>query len=127
MGFLSPTQKTLAAVICLHFLEILSLLQRDVSLPSLGGFCDIGNIECSTGSLSLDALAAWTTSAVAVLIPCDLSCGLRIPVVPLGGDVGSALAPGLHFSPKSCWCNSGMVLKTDRVALLKRVPNLCVV
>ncbi|NXC66801.1 UN5BB protein, partial [Anhinga anhinga] len=47
------------------------------------------------------------------LIPCDLSCGVGIAVVPLGGDVGSTLAPGLHFSPMSCYCNSGMVLKTD--------------
>ncbi|NXL09174.1 UNC5B protein, partial [Mesembrinibis cayennensis] len=53
----------------------------------------------------------------------------KIAVVPLGGDVGSALAAGLHFSPKSCWCNSGMVLQTDWVALFKsatKVLDLCV-
>ncbi|NXE81725.1 UN5BA protein, partial [Cochlearius cochlearius] len=55
----------------------------------------------------------------------------KVAVVPLGGDVGSALAPGLHFSPKSCWCNSGMVLKPDWVlkTLLKsatEASSLCV-
>ncbi|NXD83872.1 UNC5B protein, partial [Halcyon senegalensis] len=38
----------------------------------------------------------------------------------------SAPAPGLHFPPKSCWCNSGMMLKTGCVALFKKVPDLCV-
>ncbi|NXT43470.1 UNC5B protein, partial [Pelecanoides urinatrix] len=81
--------------------------------------------RCGRRSSIFDALAAWTTGAVAILFPCDLSCGVRIAAVPLGGDVGSALAPGWGFSPKSCYCNSGMVLKTDRVALL-RVPDLWV-
>ncbi|NXD63829.1 UNC5B protein, partial [Eolophus roseicapillus] len=61
------------------------------------------------------------------LIPCDLSCGVRIALVPLGGDTGNTLALGLHFSHKSCHYNSGMVLKTNRMALLKRVPDLCIV
>ncbi|NXL57725.1 UNC5B protein, partial [Chordeiles acutipennis] len=50
-------------------------------------------------------------------IPCDLSHGVRIALVPLGGDVGRALPPGLHFSPKSCWSNRGMVLKTEQVKI----------
>ncbi|NXI74582.1 UNC5B protein, partial [Anseranas semipalmata] len=50
------------------------------------------------------------------LVPCALSCRVRIAVVPLGGGVGNALPPGFYFSPKSrCW-HSGMGLKTDRVA-----------
>ncbi|NWX28747.1 UNC5B protein, partial [Notiomystis cincta] len=37
-----------------------------------------------------------------------------------------ALAPGLSFSPKICWCDEGMVLKADKVAPFKGVPDPCV-
>lgn len=50
-------------------------------------------------------------------------------MVPLGGDVGSALVPGLHFSPRSCGCKNRMVLKPDWAALFKsaaRARDLCV-
>ncbi|NXU72364.1 UNC5B protein, partial [Oreotrochilus melanogaster] len=33
-----------------------------------------------------------------------------------------APAPKFQFAPKNCWCNYGMVLKPDCVALLKSVP-----
>ncbi|NXE01994.1 UNC5B protein, partial [Chaetorhynchus papuensis] len=41
-------------------------------------------------------------------------------------DPCRALAPGLPSSPKSCWCDEGMVLKAERVAPFKGVPDPCV-
>ncbi|NXO59123.1 UN5BB protein, partial [Aramus guarauna] len=50
-------------------------------------------------------------------------------VVPLGGDAGSAPAPGWRFAPKSRRGNSGVVLKTDWGALFwsaTEPSDLCV-
>ncbi|NWX23620.1 UNC5B protein, partial [Aegotheles bennettii] len=98
-----------------------------VSVPSLGGFVALIASGASGGARVLllwlpGPPVGWQLNALGLVLWCQHCCGASRWRC---GDGSGALAPRLHFAPKSCWCNSGMVLQTEWVALFKRVPDLC--
>ncbi|NWT71583.1 UNC5B protein, partial [Prunella himalayana] len=94
--------------------------------------CDHSEImRCLLLCLSFLVLCQGNRQDVVLLLCWDPSCRHDTRGLAADGQVFyrscmdpcRALAPGLSFSPKSCWFDEGVVLKADRVAPFKEVPD----